>query len=415
MSEEREMILRMLKEGKVSVEEADALLQALEEAGGDTPGPFEPPAGPGAEMPDLRAELRGVFDDLVESIPKEVISELKRTKDILRPSLLSALRALRGLGEGHAESAAEEPMAAGERLLVRNAWGDVHLAGTSSGPLRVTAIRRVWAGTAEEAQRLAQSVPVAPRRSGSEVVIDIPPAEGRRVRVDLELEAPPGVAAVLQLAKGDVRVSRLSGTLAVTLARGDVHVTELRGPAEIEVTSGDVELRSVDGNASLEIRSGDVSAADVTGVITGRILSGDVDIERCGGAVLDVIHGDISIDHATGDVSVEGKSGDLTFRDLRSRAVRARTLSGDVTAGIAALPEDGTVSLETLSGDIDLSLPAESRGTIDAAVRSGEVECAIPLTNRTGDRRSLRGSLNGPGADITLRTTSGDIEIRGAR
>jgi len=416
MSEEREMILRMLlKEGKISVEEADALLQALEESGGATPGPAAPAGGPGARMPDLRAELRGVFDELVRSMPQEVIGELKRTKDVLRPSLLGALQALRGLPEGQTASAAEEPMTAGEQLVLRNTWGDVQLAGRSSGSLRVTATRRAWAGTAGEAQRLAESVAVTPTRNGSDVVIDVAPVDGRRVRVDLEAEVPPGVGASLRLANGDVRVSRLSGPLAVTVTRGDVHVSDLKGSVESGVTSGDVALRSVDGDASLEIRSGDVNAADVAGVVTAHVPSGDIDIERCGGAVLDVIHGDASIDHATGDVAIDGKSGNLTLRDLRNRAVRVRTLSGDVTVGVAALPVDGTVSLETLSGDIGLDLPAESRGTIDAAVRSGEVDCALPLANRAGDRRSLRGTLNGPGARIILRTTSGDIEIRGAR
>ncbi len=396
MDEEREMILRMLKEGKVSVEEADALLHALEEESDAERSP-SPAPGDLPETPELRAELRGVFNELVESIPKEVMRELKRTKDILRPGFLGALQALWGLGEGQAETSAEEPMAAGERLTVRNVWGDVQIKGSPDGHLRLRALRRVWAATADDAQQLAQALMVAPRRSGADVLVDVPQVEQRRVRVDLELAVPAGVAVSLQLAKGDVQASGLSGPLDVDLMRGDM------------------SLQAVANSISLDVRSGDVDVRAVEGTVTGRVLSGDVRVERAGGVSLDVISGDVAIDEAGGDVSVEGKNGDLMFRGVRARTLRARTLSGDIEAGLAALAPDGAVSLETLSGDVGLILPEGTRGEIDAAVQSGEIDCALPLVNRTGDRRSLRGLVGGPGAAMTLRTTSGDISIRGAR
>lgn len=410
MSEEREMILRMLKEGKVSVEEADALLQALEEEGTAAEAETVSPSGPPHETPNLHAELRGIFHELVESIPKDVMRELQRTKDALRPSFWGTLHALQGLHEGQAESTTEEPMTAGERLTVRNAWGDVRVVAASGGVLRVKATRRVWAADEDEAQRLAESLRVAPQRRGDEVVIDARSLEGRRARVDLELEVPSGVASTLRLAKGDVRVDGVSGPLHVDVIRGDVRVDDLRGAAEINVTSGDVHAESVDGDLSVDIRSGDVQLAHVAGVV-GRVLSGDVEIERCGRLTLDVIHGDVSIDQATGDIAVEAKSGDLRFQRVQSQAVQCRTLSGDVTVALTALPSTASVSVETLSGDIRLQLPPDAHASIDAVVRSGEVDCALPLRAQTGDRRSVRGTLNGPGATVTLRATSGDIDI----
>ena len=109
MDEEREMVLRMLKEGKISVEEADALLQDL--AASET----------GA---DLRQELHGVFKELMESIPKDLRRELHRTREAFTPSFVDVVRGLRGLAEGRAETTAEEPMRAGETLDLRQAWGD---------------------------------------------------------------------------------------------------------------------------------------------------------------------------------------------------------------------------------------------------------------------------------------------------
>lgn len=390
MNEEREMILRMLKEGKISAEEADALLQELRAGNDDPVGSSDAPPDVPTGMPDLRAELRGIFDNLVASIPQEVTRELRRAKDLLRPNLWGALHALRDLKEGQAESTVEHPMTAGDRLVVRNAWGDVQIV-RSSGALRVKALRRVWTA-AEDPQQIAQSLEVMPRRSNGEVTIDIPPVKGRRVRVDLHLEVPDGVAVTLRLTKGDVNVSQISGPLDVQVVRGDIQSADLQSTAAFAIASGDLEVGSTRGDVSLDIRSGDVALKGIGGVISGRVLSGDVAIRECRGVRLDVIHGDVSIDEASGAVSVEGESGDISVT-------------------LAVLPDDEAVSLRTMSGDINLSLPEHSRATIDAAVTSGEVDCEVPLQDRQGDRRRLRGMLNGPGAAVTLRTTSGDIDI----
>jgi DUF4097 and DUF4098 domain-containing protein YvlB len=389
------------------------LLQVLEEEGSAAEAHAASPPAPLRETPDLHAELRGIFHELVESIPKDVMRELKRTKDALRPSFWGTLHALQGLHGGQAESTAQEPMVGGERLTVHNAWGDVRVVAASGGVLRVKATRRVWAAGGDEAQRLAESLSVVPRRRGDEVVVDVRSLEGRRVRVDLELEVPPGVASTLRLAKGDVRVDSVSGPVRVDVIRGDVRVGDLRGAAEISVTSGDVHAESVDGDLSVDVRSGDVQLAGVAGVF-GRVLSGDVEIDRCGRLTLDIIHGDVSIDQVTGDIAVDAKSGDLRVQRVQSQAVRCRTLSGDVTVAMTVLAVNASVSLETLSGDIRLQLPQDAHASIDAVVGSGEVDCALPLRSQTGDRRSVRGILNGPGATVTLRATSGDIDIGAA-
>ncbi|MGH2349721.1 MAG: SHOCT-like domain-containing protein, partial [bacterium] len=80
MNEDREMVLRMLKEGKISVEEADALLQALAEEA-EAPQPSgEPEEARQRTGPELRVELGDLIRELTESIPKEVIHELKEIR-----------------------------------------------------------------------------------------------------------------------------------------------------------------------------------------------------------------------------------------------------------------------------------------------------------------------------------------------
>src|SRR3990172_6433835 len=403
MNEEREMVLRMLKEGKISVEEADALLQALAEES-ETPAPAAEP-GAGAEGPgvDIRVELGDLVRELTESIPKEVI-HLERLKDLgefrrhFKFGWRGIVSALQGLGEGQAEESSELPMVSGERLELRNAWGDIRLSRSEDDRLRVKARKRVWAATAADATREAEALSVQPRREGSTVYLGVRRVEGR-VRVDMDVLVSDGVAVVLDVAKGDVRVEGLHGRVEVHVARGDV------------------TLRDVDGDVHLDVKSGDIVAGVVRGKVSGSVLNGDVDATECGGVTLDIVNGDVSLRQVAGDVDIEAKNGDIEVESVQGGAIRARALSGDVQVTVPILPDGGAINGETMSGDVEIRLPSDARATIDAATMSGEINCMLPLQDRAADRgtlrrRTLRGVLNGPGAVITLRTASGDIEIR---
>ncbi len=424
MNEEREMVLRMLKEGKVSVEEADALLQALsEETAAERPTHPEeetPQMGhPGTDIPDIAGELRGIFQELRESIPGEVLRGLRQSKP-WRAGFRHVIRGLRGLEEGWAESTATARMAPGEVVAVQNAWGDVRLVGSAGPDLRVVARKRVWSVTAEEARRLAETLDIGPHREGARILVGAPMAAETRRRVDLEIEVPAGVAVSLDIAKGDVRSEGLRGGLEARIARGDVHILSQDGPLDLAVASGDIVFRRIEGDVRLDVKSGDIAGSEVRGQVSGRILNGDVSLKGGGAVSIDVLNGDVSVGDIAGNVDVEAKNGDVELGGAQGSSVRLRTLSGDVGVAGWPVPKGGVLNAETMSGDIDVALPPEARATLDAATMSGEVSCSLPLQDRATDqgtlrRRILRGVLNGPDATITLRTTRGDISIRGAK
>ena len=418
MDEERERVLRMLKEGKITVEEADALLQELVDQRSDQEGasaPVPPPPGsPGG--PDAREELRTVFQDLMDAIPKDVVRELKQAREVFRPGFAHVLRGLRGLAEGRAEMTAEEAMSPGDQLVLSNAWGDVALVASPDERLRLRAAKRVWAETEEEAQQEAEALPVEVRRRGTSVEITVPrPMPGhRRSRVDFHLEVPAKVDVRVEAAKGDVAAEALRGRIDLRIARGEVKVRDHEGEVNLDVVSGDIQLGTIRGDVRLDVRSGDISVRQVDGAMRGRIIHGDVSIHEVGDLVLDVIHGDVAAARVNGTVDVETKSGDIAVADAHAREVRMRTLSGDVELSLEELGE-GPLTVETISGDIEVGLPATARATIEASTRSGSIHSALTLQQTTGDRRSLRGVLNAPGAPVRLSATSGDIEIRERR
>jgi len=417
MSQENEIVLRMLKEGKVSVEEADALLKALNDEGAE----MNPPTSsrPQSSLPPRQAEgvggsgeWRELIEELTASIPREILRETRRFRSAWGPGLSHMVEGLWGLVEGEAETAIDESMASGEELMVRNARGDMRLGPSDDAQVHVRARKRVWAPTAAEASRLAEELSIGFRRTGRTMRLDVPRVPERPVRVDLQIMVPSQVSVKLELAKGDVEALGLQGSLTAQIAKGDVQVSNHHGAAEVAAAKGNVRMSDVAENVEVDVKHGEVTVAKVRGKVKVETAHGDIDIDECAGLALAAIHGDISVAGATDEVLVEGKHGRIDLRDIRARRIEVRTKHGDVALELTDFPGQATVLAGTVRGNVDLSLPSNARTTIDASVRAGHIRSSVPLLNRSEERGSLRGTLNGPGGEVRLRTTSGDIDIR---
>jgi DUF4097 and DUF4098 domain-containing protein YvlB len=144
-------------------------------------------------------------------------------------------------------------------------------------------------------------------------------------------------------------------------------------------TSVDYEVtvpRTID--LSVETVNGSIVASDVSGEIEVETTNGKIDVARC-----------------SGTVDAETTNGSISVELMQVRAGRG-------------------MRFETTNGRINLTLPPNIAANIDASTTNGKIATEIPITTQRFSRRSLRGTLNGGGTDIVLRTTNGGIEIRSA-
>lgn len=217
----------------------------------------------------------------------------------------------------------------------------------------------------------------------------------------VETAAEPGLYAVRvgRSTRGRGFGLRLGGHAMFGLEIGGGGTVEIEVPrdARLEISSG----------------SGDVSVRDLVGSVAVRTVSGDVSL-RGGG-------GDLHVETASGslravaaaplEATVRTISGDVEIEAPRMERTGITTVSGDVEiASVFAPAGDHLVS--TTSGDVDLAV----RGgvTIDARTVSGDVEVTHP-DGRARDRRREPVVIGDGAARLTVRTLSGDIEIRPGR
>jgi hypothetical protein len=210
-----------------------------------------------------------------------------------------------------------------------------------------------------------RGVRIAQRQEGGRVELEVrtPRWEftfGRLIRsLRIEVWVPSEADLTLETGDGGVSVPRVSGQLVVRTSDGAITVDGARG--------------------EMMLRSGD-------GRIVGRQLDG----------VLDAHTGD-------GAVRIDGRFDRLTLG------------SGD--GGIVAEAMSGSRlasgwSVSTGDGRVTLRVPADLRADLDALTGDGAIDIDLPFTiSGRVSRRDVRGTLNGGGPPLRLRSGDGSIRV----
>jgi DUF4097 and DUF4098 domain-containing protein YvlB len=101
----------------------------------------------------------------------------------------------------------------------------------------------------------------------------------------------------------------------------------------------------------------------------------------------------------------------MTLNDVAG-PIRAHSFSGQVQISERAFDGSHTIDVQTFSGGIDVRVPESARAAISFQSFSGHLDSDIPLTIRTGNRRSLVAELgDGGGGELRFKTFSGSVRI----
>jgi DUF4097 and DUF4098 domain-containing protein YvlB len=91
---------------------------------------------------------------------------------------------------------------------------------------------------------------------------------------------------------------------------------------------------------------------------------------------------------------------------------RASTVNGSIRAKLGATSWDGTVTLETVNGQLDVELPKGVAGRLDADTVQGSVRVSLPMNGGKVEPTHVEGQLGKGGGELRLRTVNGRIEVR---
>ncbi|MEZ0609068.1 DUF4097 domain-containing protein [Fibrella sp. WM1] len=128
--------------------------------------------------------------------------------------------------------------------------------------------------------------------------------------------------------------------------------------------------------------------------------------------------GDITVQNVEGDLEIRTKNGDINLRNVTGPVV-ANTTNGEVNVVYSTLNQSKPTAISTISGAIDVTLPASTKANFKLSSITGEMYTDFDLglnkkdgMTRMGGGHSINGTTNGGGVDLQLKTISSDIYIR---
>lgn len=142
--------------------------------------------------------------------------------------------------------------------------------------------------------------------------------------------------------------------------------------------------------------------------------------------------GVVVVDNVKGEIEVNNMNGPITLTAI-SGTVMASAMNGDVEVTFAEINPDKPMSFSTMSGDIDVTLPASTKANLKMKTNYGDIfsdfEIKVDTTpqkvkeepEKEGERyriafdRYYIGAINGGGPEYLLKTFHGDILIRKAK
>lgn len=129
----------------------------------------------------------------------------------------------------------------------------------------------------------------------------------------------------------------------------------------------------------------------------------NVDVTNTNGAIhLNDVSGSHVLDTTNGKIEVTRCAGSL----------KASTTNGAIHAELTRVSKGQPLRFETTNGRIEVELPSNLALDVDAGTTNGAIHTDLPITTTHVSRNSLRGTINGGGTSLRMRTTNGGIEIR---
>jgi putative adhesin len=289
----------------------------------------------------------------------------------------------------------------GGKLIVEVDFGTIEVAPGDNDKVVVNASRKISASSKDKEAEYYASAPITVTGDGTTVVVRARRGkdwedDGQICNNDARysIHVPSTFDAELKTEGGAITTTNLTGKVKAHTSGGDMKFSLLHGPIKADTDGGEIEVSGCEGKIEIETSGGQIEAIGGSGTLRASTAGGTIKVENF-----------------NGDASVETSGGQLALANIRGK-LDAETAGGFISAKIPS-PVPGDVRLETAAGAIEVVVPSDAALTIDAETGIGGVRSDLPIASRTrGDSEGIKGTINGGGKSLHLRSGAGSISIK---
>lgn len=228
-----------------------------------------------------------------------------------------------------------------------------------------------------------------------------------------------------------LRVNTVQGSITVHAYNGNQVVINATGGRERRIRRVPPEAQ---GMHQLNTNPG-LTATEDNNVVTvsTSVFNGgqnlDIEVPVHTSLRVSTVNGDlIDVSGVTGDISAENTNGNIRLENV-SGSIVASALNGRITAVVTRLDENKPSSFNTMNGTINLTLPAGVHANLSLKTVHGDIymdngfqfhetQSPAPAGQRGHNgmfrvqvNRTIRGTLNGGGPEVSVQNFNGDIYI----
>jgi DUF4097 and DUF4098 domain-containing protein YvlB len=208
------------------------------------------------------------------------------------------------------------------------------------------------------------------------------------------IRVPAQFNAKLNTSGGPIAVSDLTGEMNADTSGGGLRFTRLHGALKGDTSGGPIHVADCDGAIKIDTSGGGIEVTGGGGSLAGHSSGGGVTVKT--------FNGPLSVDTSGGGITLENVNG----------KVKASTSGGPVNAVLLA-PVPGEVNLSTSGGGVTVKVSEGASFTLDAETSGGGVTCDLPVTVQGKiEHGRLKGTVNGGGQAVILRSSGGGIHIK---
>jgi hypothetical protein len=329
---------------------------------------------------------------------------MKRAYLALTVALLSPLCVCSSIGattERVTKTLAVQP---GGTLVVDIDFGAIDVTPHSADQVAIDVHRKVSRSTRSQEAAFLKERPVTITLEDGTVTVRSK-AKSRSVRslwgggwtkteATYTIRVPSTFNARLGTAGGRIQVSDLTGEIKANTSGGALVFTRINGPLDGGTSGGSIRAEDCDGSIKLYTSGGGITVVNGSGALDGSTSGGSISVRDFAGPV--------KVQTSGGPIRVENAPG----------ALEASTSGGSITASLTQAPEEN-IKLSTSGGSINVRVPEAAPFELDAETSGGSVRSELPVTFvGKHERNRLKGTVNGGGKVLHLRTSGGGIEVR---
>lgn len=165
--------------------------------------------------------------------------------------------------------------------------------------------------------------------------------------------------------------------------------------------SSKLRLKGVENSLVVDGLEGEFHISSVSGDLALRTLTGPMRVNT--------VSGDVSISKLSGAFDFVTVSGDLDLSEGNLVSINAKTVSGNLS--IQTSLSDGPYRFDSVSGDVRLYLPAETRCSAHLSTLNGDIFSAFPTSNYSRRHGKQAMDVQGGGVMITASSVSGNLQL----